>query len=147
MVWLVLLTVNAAAVAILRTIQAILFAFGEMAIVFGFIDAFALRDIGVMRLIARRLLARHGAVGETLIDARLLIVQPLIDLVHARVAGNLLSAGDGGNQGSAAEAREHERIGSDFHVISSICRFNQIRRAFIAARRPDIKPPCAYKNA
>src|ERR1700733_6917507 len=101
-VLLVLLTINVSTVAILRAIQTILFTLGEMAIVFGFIDAFAFRDVGIMGLIGRRLLAAHGAVFKALIDAGLLVVEPLIDFIHARMIGNLLRNRDRGSESRAA---------------------------------------------
>ena len=82
--------VNALAVFIFRFIESILFRFGQVAAVLRLIDTFAFCDIGVMRLIVRRFLAGHRAIRQALIDARLLVVQALIDLVDARMIGNVL---------------------------------------------------------
>ena len=75
---LVFLPIDPAAVAILRAIQAILLALGEMAVVLGLIDTFAFRNIGVVLFVARSLSVIHRAVGQALIDARLLIVESLV---------------------------------------------------------------------
>jgi hypothetical protein len=125
---LVFLPINAAAVAILGTIQAILLALRQMPVVLGFVNAFTLRDVGIVSLIASGLFAAHGAVGDTLIDASLLIVQTLVHLVDARMVGYLLRHGTGGNQASAAEAREQERFGLGIHVTSLNVNSNKCAR-------------------
>ena len=59
-----------------------------MPVVLGLINAFALCDIGIVRFVVRGLLAGHRAIGQTLINAGLLIVEALIDLIHARMVRN-----------------------------------------------------------
>ena len=85
-----LLVVYAAAIFVLGSIQTALLALGQMTIVLGLINAFALRDIGIVCLVTRSLLAAHRAIGQTLINAGLLIVEPLIDLIYARMVRNAL---------------------------------------------------------
>jgi hypothetical protein len=86
----VLLAVNTPAILVLRPVEPVLLPFGQMAVVLGFIDAFPLRDVGIVGLIAGGFLPGHRAIRQALIDPRLLIVQPLIDLVDTRMIGNVL---------------------------------------------------------
>src|ERR1700677_4156935 len=85
---LVFLVVYAAAIFVLRFVQAALLAFCQMTVVLGLINAFALRDIGIVCFVMSGLLAGHGAIGQPLINAGLLIIEPLIDLIHARMIRN-----------------------------------------------------------
>ena len=85
-----LLAINTPAIFVLGFIESILLGFGQMTVVLGLIDAFPFRDIGIMRFIAGGFLTRHRAIRQALIDARLLIVQPLIHFVDARMIGNIL---------------------------------------------------------
>ena len=85
-----LLAVNTPAIFVLGFIQPILLGFGQVTVVLGLIDAFPFRDIGIMSFIAGGFLTRHRAIRQALIDPRLLIVQPLIDFVDARMIGNVL---------------------------------------------------------
>ena len=90
---LVFVLVNLFARAVLLAIQLSLFALGQMTTMLGFINAFALRDIRVMLAIVGSLLAAHRAIFQALIDAGLLIVQTLVDLVYALVVRNFLRHG------------------------------------------------------
>jgi hypothetical protein len=85
-----LLAVNTPAIFVLGSIESILLGFGQVTIVLGLIDTFPFRDIGIVRLIAGGFLTGHRALRQALIDPRLLIVQPLIDLVDARMIWNVL---------------------------------------------------------
>lgn len=98
------LVINAAAILVLGPVQTALLALCQVTVVLGFINAFALCDIGIMRFVTRGLLAVHRAIGQPLIDAGLLIVEPLIDLIHARMVRNSLRDAYRGAQCRAAQA-------------------------------------------
>jgi hypothetical protein len=85
---LVLLVVDAAAIFVLGPVQAVLLALCQMTVVLGLINALALRDIGIVCFVTRCFLAVHRATSQALIDAGLLIVEPLIDLIYARMVRN-----------------------------------------------------------
>jgi hypothetical protein len=143
------LVVDAAAILILGFVQAPLLTFGQMAVVLGLIRTFAFRDIGIVCFVARGLLAVHRAIGQTLIDAALLIVEPLIDLVHAGMIGDGLRHDARSAQYRAAQACKDERFGFDYHdnsfKSSGLSKPNA--STFVGARRLIYKPPMPVKNA
>jgi hypothetical protein len=116
--YLVFLVVYSAAIFVLGSVQTVLLALCQMTIVLSLINAFALRDVGVVRFIMGGLLAGHCAIGQTLIDAGLLIVEPLIDFIHAWVVRDGLRQRQRGAERRAAQACEDERFGFDYHDIS-----------------------------
>jgi hypothetical protein len=86
----VFLTIDMPAISVFRSVKPILLAFGQMTAVLGFIDAFALRNVGIMTFVSSRFLSGHCAVRQTLIDPRLLVVEPLIDFIDARMIRDFL---------------------------------------------------------
>jgi hypothetical protein len=80
-----LLAIDALTVLVFGFIQTALPGFGDVAVVLGFVDRLALGDIFIMFLVTGGLPPGHGTVREALVDARLLIVEPLIDHVLARM--------------------------------------------------------------
>ncbi len=82
---------NAAAVLVLGFIQIVLLGLGEMPTVFGLVGAFTFSNVGVVRFIACGLLAADLAVGLAFVDAVLLIIEALVDFIHARMIGHWCS--------------------------------------------------------
>lgn len=76
------MTIDALAVLVFGFIQTALLGLGDVAVVLEFVNRLALGDIFIMFLITCGLLPGHRSVREALVDARLLIVEPLIDIVR-----------------------------------------------------------------
>lgn len=94
-----------------------LFTLGQVAAMLGFIDALALRDVRVMLFVVCGLLIGHSAVGDTLIDARLLVIEPLVDLVDTRVIGHVLCDGQRRVQDEAKGACGDKSDTFSFHNV------------------------------
>ena len=84
----VALTINATAVVVQRAIESVLFTFRQMPAMSGFVARLALGDVGQVLLISGFLLRIDLAVGDTVLDAILLVVQPLIDFIDPRMVGD-----------------------------------------------------------
>jgi hypothetical protein len=109
------LVVDAPAVPVQGPVQSMLLTLGQVTAMLGFIDALALRDVRVVLFVVCGLLIGHSAVGDTLIDARLLVIEPLIDLVDPRVIGHVLSEGQRRAQDEAKSAGGDKRDTLNFH--------------------------------
>ncbi len=76
-------------VLVQRLVQMLVFRLGEMTTVLGFVGAFTLGDVGVVLLVARFLLGVNLAIGHAFLDAVLLIIQALINLIYAWMTGHI----------------------------------------------------------
>src|SRR5579859_8077168 len=88
-----------------------------MAAVLGHVARFACGDVGVLTLVAERLLRVDLPIGNACFDAVLLVRQALVDLVDAAVAGNVDRADLGGSGGAGKQGGHAQSDQIDMHGL------------------------------